>query len=50
MKTRTDLYLGEALIEKLQEEAHRTGLSFSKLIEDAIEKRYPIILKKEGKI
>lgn len=49
MKTKTDLYLEEWMIEKLEDESQRTGLSFSRLIEDAIEKRYPIIIKKGGR-
>ncbi len=50
MKTKKDLYIEEILINKLQEESQRTGLSFSRIIEQAIENRYPILSKKEGKL
>ena len=49
MKTKTDIYLEEWMIRKLEDESHRTGLSFSRLIEEALEKRYPILLKREVK-
>jgi len=45
MKTKIDIYLEPEIIKKLEAEAYRTGLSLSRLIENALEEKYLKLMK-----
>ena len=50
MKQKIDIYLEPETIKFLEKEAYRTGISFSQLIDVAIEEKYKSLITKEVKL